>query len=349
MTDSVSSLAPIIDELRFLTEDYLPEASWSVEGAFRYDKALQTVARFLRQQLGIRQINRVSGGPACLWNLDWHQQRPPMPLARYTELLEQYARMDIGVTLTLDHPFLSAEMLNDVYGNTLVQELVNRDRVRKNAVCVASDLLAQELRRRYPKLPVYAHVNRLIVVEERRTASLYNRLAEQYQRVALHPVDAVKPTLFQALEKPGCFDVTLNDICLRTCPVRREHLRLLAERRREPYEIQHHLHLRELVTRTGCLSIDHSHLQQKRSCNLTREEAQRLDAAGFHSWQVQSQQFSNEITLLWDIFVCMFGSTPELSNKYALIVNSCMAEFGRPSFRLPSGLSLFSFNSNAYR
>ena len=176
-------------------------------------------------------------------------------------------------------------------------------------------------------------------------AALYNKLATQYDRVCLHPADAVKPSIVNALENKAKFDIVINDPCLRTCPVRKEHTALLAEMRRAPYDTELMRRRSDLIARVACQKVNSAELQQKASCNLTREEAAALYAAGFRSFIIQAQQFRNEMTLLWDIFHCMLDYSPELCNKAALIASSGMAEFGKASSDLPSGLRQFSFTN----
>lgn len=244
-----------------------------------------------------------------------------------------------------DNPNLSEVDLADPYCLGLVRELYNRDRIRKNAVCVANDALAARLRAELPKLKLHCHVNRLVMEKGKRSAALYNKLATQYDRVCLHPADAVKPSIVNALENKAKFDIVINDPCLRTCPVRKEHTALLAEMRRAPYDTELMRRRSDLIARVACQKVNSAELQQKASCNLTREEAGDLYAAGFRSFIIQAQQFRNEMTLLWDIFHCMLDYSPELCNKAALIASSGMAEFGKASSDLPSGLRQFSFTN----
>ncbi len=335
----------ILQKLHHLVEHDMPEARWSVGGAMRYDRSLQALASFFSRSLGVRGIHTVAAVLPCRWSLDWFVQRRPVGIEDYKAALERYAHMNIGVTLVFDNPFIRAEELEDAYALQLVRELYARDRVRLNAVSVASDLLAERLRALMPHLPIHCHMNRLVVEKGRRTAALYNKLAGQYARVCLHSADAAKPALLAGIEQPARFDVILNDPCLRTCPVRGEHLRLLATMRREPYTVDAMRQRSELLARAGCHKVDAAALQQKAHCNLTREEAHALYAAGFRSFIVQAQQFRNEITLLWDIFQCLFHATPELSNKIALIASSGMAEVRLPVAQVPSGLRAFSFTN----
>lgn len=331
--------------LRFLTRDYLPQASWTVGGALRFDKSLLTVNNFLSQMLVIRQFSNVAGAPPCPWTLDWFVQRRPLAFDAYCNALEAYAKQNVGVILVFDNPNLSEADLENPYCLGLVQELINRDRVRKNAVCVASDALAEKLRAAAPRLRIHCHPNRLVMEKGKRTPALYNKLAGLYDRVCLHPADAVKPSITSALENKEKFDIIINDSCLRTCPVRREHISLLADMRRAPYDTELMRRRSDLISRVGCQKCLPGELVQKASCNLTREEACTLYEAGFRSFIIQAQQFRNEMTLLWDIFQCMLDYSPEISNKASLIATSTMAEFGKPSNSMPSGLRQFSFTN----
>ena len=329
----------------FLTRNYLPEATWTVGGAFRFDKSLLTISNFLKQMVTVRQFSNVAGTPPCPWSLDWFVQRRPLAFDAYCSALEAYAKQNVGVILVFDNPNLSEADLDNSYCMSLVQELINRDRVRKNAVCVASDALAGCLRTAIPQLRIHCHPNRLVMEKGKRTPALYNKLAGLYDRVCLHPADAAKPSITNALENKAKFDIIINDSCLRTCPVRREHISLLADMRRAPYDTELMRRRSDLISRVGCQKADSTTLAQKASCNLTRDEACALYEAGFRSFIIQAQQFRNEMTLLWDMFHCMLDYSPEISNKAALIATSAMAEFGKPSSALPSGLRQFSFTN----
>ena len=127
--------------------------------------------------------------------------------------------------------------------------------------------------------------------------------------------------------------------------MRKEHLTLLADMRRAPYDTELMRRRSDLISRVGCQKASPAELLQKASCNLTRNEACALYEAGFRNFIIQAQQFRNEMTLIWDIFQCMLDHSPALSNKAALIAASGMAEFGKPREELSSGLRLFSFTN----
>ena len=341
-----NNLKPVtMNDIRFMVENYLPEATWTFGGAMRFDNSLITVITNLEQSFPLRKPVRVAGCPACKWSLDWYTERRPMSLPTYSNTLEQYAAMNVGVVLTFDNPFITEEMLQDNYGNTLISELYKRDRVHRNAICVASDRLAAHIRSLCPKIPVFCHPNRLIAEQGKRTPALYNKLLEQYDRVCLHPADASRPAIYSAIAEPKRCDVIINDPLPRNSALRREHLRLLADIRLDPYNTALNTRRTALAERDGWHAVSRDELRQRATCNLTHEESAALHAAGFSSFIVQGSQFRNEMTLLWDIFACILDYSPELNNKAALIASASMAAFGAPKNIMSSGLRDFSFTN----
>lgn len=333
------------DAVSFMIADHLPDAVWTFGGALRFDNSLQLLCTQFRDSFPLRKPARVAGCPACKWSLDWYTERRPMSLPTYGEKLEAYAADNIGVLLTFDNPHISEDMLTDSYGNALLDELWKRDRVHRNAVCVASDLLADYIRQRYPKLPLVCHANRLIIERSKRTPELYNQLLTRYNRVYLHPADAVKPAIYSAISEPARCNIIINDPLPRNAALRRDHLRLLADIRQDPYNADLNRRRTALVERDGWHLISKNDLRQKNTCNLTRTESAALYAAGYREFTVQGSQFRNEMSLIWDIFACTLDYSPELCNKSALIASAIMASFGAPSANLPSGLKQFSFTN----
>lgn len=347
MSSSPDSKTPPPGDWAFLTQRYLPEARWTLGGGVRFRRSVRTLTDFFHQLFPLRKIGRVGCVVPCAWSLDWFGANRPESLENWGDLLEEYARAQTGVTLVFDNPLVRREMLEDAYSLQLVRELYRRDRVRLNAVCVASDALAVRLKEEWPRLPIHCHVNRLVMENGRRTPALYEKLLARYSRVCLHPADAMRPSLYQAVSAPSRCDVVMNDACLRTCPVRREHLRVLAEMRLRPYDSTLVAQKESLLDRADCRRWDEGSLVRKRTCNLTRAEACQLYEAGFRSFIIQSQQFRNEMTLLWDIFFCLLDHSPELSNRAAVIASAAMAQFDLPTKQLPSGLRGFSFSNDA--
>ncbi len=344
MSTQMTDAADRRRKLAYLTKDYLPDARWTVGGALRFDQSLLQFADKLARDVNVRAIHQVLAAPPCLWSLDWFSQRRPVAGPTYLRLLESYVKAGIGFILEFDNPFVTEDDLKDNYSLQLVAELAKRNAAHQHAVCVASDRLAEYLRTRVPGLPIHCHVNRLLAepATTTRDAAYYKQLLQRYNRVCLHPADAVNPAIYSAIAEPARMDVVMNDPCLRSCPLRREHLQVLADYRHEPYNPMHAQRRFVLMNQVGCFRQDGSALQQKRACNLTKAECRALYAAGYRSFVIQAQQFRKEITLMWDIAQSMFESTPELSNKVALITASLLATLQPNPKTIASGLRDFA-------
>ena len=336
--------AELIEKIRFLSADNLPEAQWTLGNGLKSFTKYIPMLEYLKRYLPIVQLKHIAGAPPCLWNLDWHSQQRPTSYQLYAQALEVYAQRNVGFTLVLDNPFITEEELLDPYGHSLVDELYKRDRVRLNAVTVAHDGLLALIKQKYPKLPVYCHYNRLVAEHGRRTPALYNKLAQQYDRVCLHPADAPKASITTELEDKTRFSIIVNDPCLRADPVRREHMQLLADIRRAPYN---HELLRlkdQLLERSGVRTISQGALQQKRSCNLTQAEKDSLYAQGFRHFIIEAAPFRNEHTVLAEIPHQFFTHTPEYSHLVATASNAFLSSFGNETQAIiSSGLFPFTF------
>lgn len=329
--------------LRYLVADYLPDSYWILEGAFRFDAAVRELRRNTTLGLGFRGVGQVAGAPPCLWSLDWGGQRRVFSQNEIRALLKEYEEEHVGVTLVFDNPCVAEAELDDTYGHMLVTELQNHNAEGRHALCVAHDALAESLRQRYPKLPVICHYNRLVAERGRRTPALYESLCKRYHRVMLHPADATRPSLYRALRQPERFDVVVNDSCLRTCPVRREHMFLLGQQRRAPYQSDLMVQAQLLVERVDCRRAVAPVPGVKARGFLTRKEAQELYAAGFRAFFVQGAQYRNEMTLLWDYLRCALDWQPALSNRTSHIAVSALAALKRHTPALTSGLRSFDF------
>lgn len=328
------------DLSRFVS-DHLPQAEWAVEGAFRFDQHLITLLSFLSQYYAPRRVSRVFGAPPCVWSLDLYGSRKAMGLSVCRSVMEAWAQFNTGVVLVFDNPLVSAEALEDSLGHRLVQLLFTAEcnPTGRNAVCVASESLARILRERYPQIPLICHQNRLIMSVAKRTPAFYEKLAEEFQEVILHPRDAVNPAFVSGLRHAQKYTAVLNDPTPRNYAVRRELLQMTAEQRCRPWDAALVEAKDALATRTGLFDVGNASI-------LTAAEEAALYTAGVRSFLLQSFMFRNELTLFWDMFHHLFRTTPEHSNEVALIVSAAMANIRDLEDEPPSGLKIFRFTDN---
>ena len=317
-----------------ITRGHMPHAEWVVGGLFRFDSHLHTIINFLATYYPPRAVRQVAGVPPCAWTLEPRGElRPVLSMPRYRGMLQSFGEIGAGATLVFDNPAIPAESLEDEYAHTLVQQLVadEYNAGGRNAVCVASDELAKLLRERYPQLPLICHPHRHIVTTVKRTPQYYEALEATYDRIILHPRDAVAAAVFAKLAHPERYMAVANDPTPRNSPTRRDEVRLLAELHRRPWDGG----LRRVLARMQQVDVENT-------CNLTRREEAALYEAGIRAFVVQSLSFRNEITLLHDVFYHLLRTEPELSNKAALITSAGMAHIRPDETGLPTGMDIFN-------
>ena len=319
---------------------HLPQASWMVGGAFRFDVHLLTLLGYLSAYFPPRRVARVAGAPPCAWSLDMGAARAPMTPQACINILTSYAQDKVGVVLLFDNPQVPAESLEDAFAHWLIQELLKKSNnpTGKNAVCVADDALAQVLRSRYGKLNIICHVNRHVLASGKRTPDYYAKLTELYQQIMLHPRDAVQKLLITRLKYPERYIAVLNDPTPRRYSARRELLTLAVQMRRNPYDYTIAESMQRLKERTG-------YYTDEDTCNLTEHEENALYEAGVRHYSVQAQMLRNEITLWWDMFYHLLRTKPEYANKAALVVSAAMASVRENPDKVPGGLGLFSLTN----
>lgn len=326
------------EPMEFLIRDHLPHAEWTVGGAFRYDRHLLTMLSIVSQHFSPRRVARVAGVPPCAWSLDMYHQRHLLSLQGCVERLRAFAEEKIGFIVVFDNPAVSGELLQDSFGHWLVEQLVKPEYnpTGQNAVCVASEALADALAARYPKVKLICHPNLHIMAAAKRTPAYYARLEQKFSRIVLHPRDAVSSSLFKSLSRPERYEVVLNDPTPRNFPSRRELLGVLAELRRKPYDAKLRNVREKMLTRSGMFTWENT-------CNLTMNEERALYEAGIRSYVIQSALFRNEMTLWYDFFFHLFRTQPEHSNKAAVIASVFMSHIRENTEQPVSGLKDFSY------
>lgn len=310
---------------------------WVVEGAFRYDVHLISLANYLRNFFPARQIGAVAGAPPCAWSLDMFEPRAPMTPHACASILASYAEEGLGVMLVFDNPVIEKETMRDAFAHWLIGEALRKENnpTGRNGVYTANDELARSLREKYGKnLRIVCHENRHLWGTEKRAGGYYARLGELYDAVMLHPRDAVNAGTVKDLPMHREYTAVLNDPTPRRYPARRELLSLAAQMRRNPYDYTLGENMRRLRARTGYYSDEDS-------CNLSQDEEDRLYNAGVREFVVQGNLLRNEITLWWDMFYHMLRTSEEDTNKAALVASAAMSVLRPAIDRVPSGLGLF--------
>ncbi len=325
-------------DYHYLIADHMPEAHFYVGGALRFDSLLISMQSYLRTHVKVRQLDGFFGGMPCLWSLDWHRNTAGLEDVDYCRLLDIYAANKMGITLCFDNPFISDEMLTDAYGLGLVQEYLNRNKQQAASICVANDKLCDFLKAKCPQVRIIAHPNRIAVEMQKRDAALYNKLLSRYDQVGLHPADAVKTSLTAGIEAKERIFITLNDTCLRTCPVRRNHLQALANMRLQPFVNTHRMTEADLITKVGCKQLGNIMSQ---TGNLSRATMHQLYEQGYRHFVIQAQTLRSPYTVATDVLNSLFTTSPEHSHQVASIKANLLSTMSMPTRKLKSGMIPF--------
>ena len=339
----ISPAVPEEKKLAVLADTDFPEARWNLGGVFLYDQARTVLCDFIQENFDRPNlIAETHGAPPCAWTLDWFQSRALIPPGDIAATLKKIAAKPACFVLRLDNPHISEEMLGDAIGNTLLNYAAQ---MPGNHVSVASDLLADNIRRKFPSLAVRADVNKVIAEKQSGNAEYYIEAAKRFSVVAVHPDDAVNLELLKKLaENSGAakFEITVNDSCLRQCPCRERHLSALASIRKNPWDA---LALRErhrLLAEAKCEDVSVSSAPgAPHAALLSREELAAVYALGFRRFRIQAETLRSEISFFWSALKWLFSAKPEHWHYFGLIASSLITKVKEPVPVLPSGLSPF--------
>ncbi len=320
----------------------LTDAQWIIGGGLRFDEELMALHEYLKQYLAPRQLRHITATPPSLWSIDWLGQRSLIPDTPLVKRIRKYNAAGIAVSLVFDNAFIPEQHLDDDYGIGLVHELSQSS---LNSLWIASDTLRDHLRQHFPRLPLYAHPNRIYTERQKRSASLYQKLSEHYDRVALHPRDATRAEIYTPLAAEAArYIIIANDRCIATCPLRREHLQQLALRREQPYQSAARLAIHELQQRNGCQSVIHT-LQGKRG-NLSQSQLSNLYELGYRHFAILDEKMRSAADLFHDLFHFSLNQSHEIQHIRATLVSSLYAFCAAMGNAPATGMAEVALNPN---
>ncbi len=277
------------------------DAEWDVSGAFVNDRELVSFHDYCKLMLGFSPFRMVHGAPLCTWN----SGRVLKHLLREAEELRaaglEYERRDVALYLTFTNHLLREENLKDMLGNALCVFASNHNATGRNAVILASDVLYEHIRREYPKLRVVSSILKITAERGKGKREVYERLADQYDEVMVHPDDVLNYPLLETLRDKERYILLVNEYCIRNCPLRPLH-----------YETLSHLALDFL----NHDSADFEAKQNKNGCRnlytlltdarnsvlaLNTPEIARLREMGFRHFKLQGRGHANASSILFDL------------------------------------------------
>lgn len=330
-------------KLARLADTDFPDAHWNLGGAFLYDEARSVLADFAVSNFDRPcAVAETHGAPPCEWTLEWFQSRPLIPPGTIAEKLKALSNKKTAFVLQLDNPYISEDSLNDAIGNTLLNYVAQ---IPGASVSVASERLAAHIRQHFPTISLRAGMNKVIAENGRGNVDYYVEAAKRYRVVTLHPDDIFDYELLRKLaELVGTdkFEITVNDSCLRNCPVRERHLKALAEIRKNPWKAEPLRERHQILAEAKCEDVSASTAPDApRAALLSREDLKAIYALGFRRFRLQAETLRSEIAFFWSSLRWIFSAKPENWHYFGLIASTLITRIKEPVPVLPTGLSPF--------
>ncbi len=294
MRAAMSSLSPYLNPL-------LADAEWDVSGAFVNDRELVAFHDFCKLLLGFVPFRIVHGAPLCTWN----SGRVLKHLMREAEEVRaaglEYEQRGIALYLTFTNLLLTEAHLTDSLGNALCTFASNHNPTERNAVILASDLLAAHIRREFPKLRLISSILKITAERGKGRLETYQRFAEQFDEVMVHPDDVLNEALLEKLEDKEKYILLINEYCVRNCPLRALHYDALS-RTSLDFLSYDSSDFDKKQNSNGCRSLYTLLTDEKRSVlALNTPEIVRLREMGFRHFKLQGRGHANASSILFDL------------------------------------------------
>ena len=277
-----------------------PEAVFDVGALFIHDqhifKIMDTFKKKHDCQLPIKSVFgcygvRWTGGRTTMTQLaqTWaHNGWTP------ENIIWEYNRRGVGCTFTFSNHLLKEEHLDDPSSNYLL-DLLGRQIYKDNAVTVASDMLSDYIRKKYPNLKQKASiVKHTTEMPKRRTFEYYDSLFDKYDLIYLHPDDNLNLNLLKKIADSGKVDKYINLInerCTWNCQIRNTHYDEIAQAQLDGWHGMFNFSNVDLVhhpdhPKTVCPRVLKPEL---RNTVLSRGEFKRVYNYGFRNFKLQGR------------------------------------------------------------
>ncbi len=326
----------------FLADEALADVRWSIGGALLYDNAVIEFLKFIRSETPAIRIRDVFGAPPSRWTLDWYATRRLIPPGDFTAAAKKIIELQVDFSLDFDNPFIAEDRLDDVVGNTCLRSLST---VRNARIYVASDILADYIRKQFPQFKLHAGANKVVAENGQGDSDYYCRSAEKFETTVLHANDATDSAFLEKLVArvpADKFEIVVNDTCLRNCPLRREHLDALSKIRNAPWDASLLQQRHTLLGRAGCENVIASPGNPAgRASMLTREEMKRAYALGFRNFKIQAEKLRSEVAFFWELGQRILSDNPEYWHKKSAFIASAVNNIHAPVPVLKSGTGAF--------
>ncbi|WP_027359232.1 hypothetical protein [Desulforegula conservatrix] len=276
-----------------------PEAQWNLTGLFFHDPFITDFIRRIRDHLKVNPFKWVHGAPLSYkWNggrVDPSFNITPDEIDR---LINRYKALDIGCMLTFSNRFITKDDLDDPECNYLLEKISECDS-GKNGIIVASDILAEYIRGRYPNLHLMASIIKVTCEKGTGNLSYYRSLESNFDSYVVDVNDNVNYDLLENLDRSKA-EFLVNSCCVYHCPFKAEHYDILVKVHDKNSEITMDTVLEYQKKNCKAYPIGRQLGKTRNHC-LTMEELLRLYEMGFRNFKLQGRYTTSLIGIIYDI------------------------------------------------
>lgn len=228
-------------------------------------------------------------------DLIWQGGRVNIPYNFYdrdfVELIESYNTRDASFHYVFSNELVEKKHLGDKRGNYFLESLHND----KNGVIVSSEVLADYIRKKYPK---YKLILSLTKKRDKNPKDWFNKMLDRFDIVVLRPEEANEEFLSQ-FNDVSRFEVLVNEICKWNCVYKDKHYSMInnANMSGDQNLIK--------VAQEFCVynHIQHAKLNiddliYMKDCRMTQEHINKLKDIGIRNWKFSARQISPEVVYM---------------------------------------------------
>ncbi len=193
------------------------DAKWNISGLFSHDSIILKFWDIL-SLCQVFPICGVHGSVPCKWNSGRTVIRHSDKYIE--ECVQEYNKRNIPLILTFSNYYITEDDLSDKFSNQLLNLI---SQCPNSGAIVASPLLSDYIKRKYPNLQLTMSVLASVNTHEKRNKNYYAKSASNYSRVVIHPDDSFDTKLLASIEPKYRFEIMVNENCIRNCSFRKIH------------------------------------------------------------------------------------------------------------------------------
>ena len=202
---------------------------WKVPSLFCHDPFILLLSDYCKE-LGIKQpVESVYGGVKSAWSGGRLSQIETIDEKYVSETISEHNKRGIGCAFTFSNYKINEEDLEDKQANLMLK--IAGEISDNNFAIVSSELLAEYIRDKYPKIKLIASIIRPMYEYKKydETPEYYNNLCKRYDKVVVRPEFYFDRSFMKKLNQKNKIELMTNLGCLQKCPLARRHYDLTVE------------------------------------------------------------------------------------------------------------------------